>query len=318
MKGLGIDIFCASQASTAICLSMDEASSSSSSTATIQLGGKAIDRHNPIISDNRRGGGGGGRILSSVPCSYHPPINPKSYHQLQKTKKSSSNASKTKSSSATNEQAKKSSHSSKQNDHQKRKSSAKLVDYIETSSFTSPSPSSSIHGTDVARKSSAHKAADLVTPPGSTRYLLSDAAFLDGLTDYDPVLALVPLGNKKKTQLTPVKQEEEPSSTTKDSSSNHSKPPSSDQVVVLRVSLHCRGCEGKVRKHLSRMEGVTSFNIDFAAKKVTVVGDVTPVSVLASISKVKNAQFWTASSISSVTPANPNPNSNPTFKQQQH
>uniref|UniRef100_A0A803P677 Uncharacterized protein n=1 Tax=Cannabis sativa TaxID=3483 RepID=A0A803P677_CANSA len=237
MKGLGIDIFCASQASTAICLSMDEASSSSSSTATIQLGGKAIDRHNPIISDNRRGGGGGGRILSSVPCSYHPPINPKSYHQLQKTKKSSSNASKTKSSSATNEQAKKSSHSSKQNDHQKRKSSAKLVDYIETSSFTSPSPSSSIHGTDVARKSSAHKAADLVTPPGSTRYLLSDAAFLDGLTDYDPVLALVPLGNKKKTQLTPVKQEEEPSSTTKDSSSNHSKPPSSDQVLGAKPPL---------------------------------------------------------------------------------
>jgi len=38
--------------------------------------------------------------------------------------------------------------------------------------------------------------------------------------------------------------------------------------------------------------GVTSFNIDFAAKKVTVVGDVTPLSVLASISKVKNAQFW--------------------------
>ncbi|XP_062117114.1 protein SODIUM POTASSIUM ROOT DEFECTIVE 3-like isoform X1 [Humulus lupulus] len=314
MKGLGIDIFCASQASTAICLSMDEASSSSS---TIQLGGKAIDRHNPIISDTRRGGGG--RVLPSVPCSYHPPINPKSYHQLQKTKKSSSNASKTK--STANEQAKKSSHSSKQNDHQKRKSTsttttttttnshAKLVDYIKTSSFT-PS-SSSIQG-DVARKSSA-KAADLVTPPGSTRYLLSDAAFLDGLTNYDPVLALVPLGNKK-TQLTTVKQEEESSSTTKDSSSNHSKPASSDQVVVLRVSLHCRGCEGKVRKHLSRMEGVTSFNIDFAAKKVTVVGDVTPVSVLASISKVKNAQFWTASSVSSVTPANPNPN--PTLKQQ--
>ena len=41
--------------------------------------------------------------------------------------------------------------------------------------------------------------------------------------------------------------------------------------------------------------GVTSFNIDFASKKVTVVGDVTPLSVLASISKVKNAQLWPAS-----------------------
>lgn len=40
--------------------------------------------------------------------------------------------------------------------------------------------------------------------------------------------------------------------------------------------------------------GVTSFNIDFAAKKVTIVGDITPLSVLASVSKVKSAQFWPA------------------------
>ncbi|KAK6645759.1 hypothetical protein PHAVU_L001641 [Phaseolus vulgaris] len=43
-----MDIFCASQASTAICLSMDQASCSSSSN-TILLGGRVIDRHNPII-----------------------------------------------------------------------------------------------------------------------------------------------------------------------------------------------------------------------------------------------------------------------------
>ncbi|KAI3667625.1 hypothetical protein L6452_42691 [Arctium lappa] len=67
---------------------------------------------------------------------------------------------------------------------------------------------------------------------------------------------------------------------------------SRDQVVELRVSIHCKGCEGKVRKHISRMEGVRSFHIDLESKKVTVVGDVTPLSVLSSISKVKNAQFW--------------------------
>lgn len=39
-------------------------------------------------------------------------------------------------------------------------------------------------------------------------------------------------------------------------------------------------------------EGVRSFNIDFAAKKVTVSGKVTPLEVLSSISKVKNAQLW--------------------------
>lgn len=216
----GIDIFCASQASTAICLSMDEASSSSS---TIQLGGRAIDRHNPIIRDTRRSGG---RAPPSVPCSSQPPINPKSYHQLQKTKKSSSNSTKPK----PNDQTKKSSSSSKQNDHQKRKSTsnshAKLADYIKTSSFASSSTPS-----DVATRNSWAKAADLVTPPGSSRYLLSDAGFLGGLSDHDPVLSLVPVGNKK-AQITTVNQEESSSTTAKDSStSNQSKPASSDQVI---------------------------------------------------------------------------------------
>ncbi|WCJ41170.1 Heavy metal transport/detoxification superfamily protein [Euphorbia peplus] len=67
---------------------------------------------------------------------------------------------------------------------------------------------------------------------------------------------------------------------------------SHDQVVVLWVSIHCKGCEGKVRKHISKMEGVTSFSIDLTAKKVTVIGNVTPLGVLASLSKVKNAQLW--------------------------
>jgi copper chaperone CopZ len=67
------------------------------------------------------------------------------------------------------------------------------------------------------------------------------------------------------------------------------------QVVVLKVSLHCKGCAGKVKKHISKMEGVTSFDIDMATKKVTVMGDVTPLGVLNCISKVKSAQFWPSS-----------------------
>ncbi|XP_047312292.1 protein SODIUM POTASSIUM ROOT DEFECTIVE 3-like [Impatiens glandulifera] len=73
------------------------------------------------------------------------------------------------------------------------------------------------------------------------------------------------------------------------------------QVVELRVSIHCKGCEGKVRKHISKMEGVTSVNIDLALKKVTVVGDVTPLGVLASISQVKSAQLWPISPPNSST-----------------
>ncbi|KAI3966279.1 hypothetical protein MKX01_027447 [Papaver californicum] len=80
--------------------------------------------------------------------------------------------------------------------------------------------------------------------------------------------------------------------------------PAPHQVVVLRVSLHCKGCEAKVRKHVSRMEGVTSFNIDFMNKKVTVTGDVTPLGVLTSVSKVKNAEFWPSSSTTSSPTSN--------------
>ncbi|RDX99247.1 Protein SODIUM POTASSIUM ROOT DEFECTIVE 1, partial [Mucuna pruriens] len=77
------------------------------------------------------------------------------------------------------------------------------------------------------------------------------------------------------------------------------KPTLQNQVVVLRVSLHCKACEGKLRKHISKMEGVTSFSIDMEAKKVTIIGHVTPLGVLASVSKVKNAQLWPSSTSSS-------------------
>jgi len=67
------------------------------------------------------------------------------------------------------------------------------------------------------------------------------------------------------------------------------------EMVVLRVSLHCQGCAGKVSKHISKMEGVTSFSIDIPKQKVTVMGNVTPLGVLESISRVKNAELWSSS-----------------------
>ncbi|KAL4560578.1 hypothetical protein LXL04_032731 [Taraxacum kok-saghyz] len=95
----------------------------------------------------------------------------------------------------------------------------------------------------------------------------------------------------------------------KTSNKKHHEPPpppsSSDQVVVLEVSLHCRGCERKMKKHISKIEGVTSFKIEFAAKRVTVVGDVTPLAVLTSVLKVKNAKLLTPAIISSASPIEP-------------
>ncbi|XP_058109838.1 protein SODIUM POTASSIUM ROOT DEFECTIVE 2-like [Magnolia sinica] len=137
-----------------------------------------------------------------------------------------------------------------------------------------------------SRKSSA-KQTDLASPPGSTRYLLDDTPFFDVYSNYNHhVSALVPVEPRRCRSM-----KEDESAVLKSSSTR-----SLDQVVVLRVSLHCKGCEGKVRKHISRMEGVRSFSIDFPAKKVTVIGNVTPLGVLASVSKVKNAQFWPSSS----------------------
>ncbi|KAK1561991.1 hypothetical protein Q3G72_004558 [Acer saccharum] len=291
-----IDIFCASQASTAICLSMQDQPSSSisscSSSAAIQLGGRAIDRHNPIITrDSRR--------FTTVPCSSQtPPINPVPYHQLQKTKKSSNN-------SDHHQQTKK-----KDQKKKKKKNPNDIATTTTTTNkkiITTSTSSDSIYKNtvtssvpaDIKRKSSVKPGGDLITPPGSTRYLLSDGAFFDGFSDYnDPVFALVPgQSNKNITNPADLVLDQQHQSTTASkpslsSSSSPSEKPPSNQVVVLRVSLHCKGCAGKLKKHLSRMEGVTSFNIDFAAKKVTIVGDVTPLSVLASVSKVKNAQFW--------------------------
>ncbi|VFQ63800.1 unnamed protein product [Cuscuta campestris] len=133
------------------------------------------------------------------------------------------------------------------------------------------------------------KPGDFVTPQSSSssRYLLNDEndGFLDSVSGFDPILKPEdPNCNGMVHQAA-----EEVSSS---SSHPQSGPTDNKVVVVLRVSLHCRGCEKKMRKHISRMQGVSSFNIDFVAKKVTVVGDVTPLGVLASISKVKTAQLW--------------------------
>ncbi|OIT01983.1 PREDICTED: protein SODIUM POTASSIUM ROOT DEFECTIVE 3-like [Nicotiana attenuata] len=252
----GVDIFCATQAATSICLSMQEASSSSSSV--IQLGGdsisicRLIDRYNPIIRDSRITCGSGRNRPLPPHSSNQLPISPKPKNINKKSNTSSKPSKETK---------------KRQNDHNghvgKRKSSW---------SCTKPS--------------------EFITPPSSSRYLLSEKDLVDVLSDYnhDPVL-----NSKSCHQAVKVVANE--SSPPKPPSSSS---PSGDQVVVLRVSLHCKGCEKKMRKHLSRMEGVTSFTIDFVAKKVTVTGNVTPLEVLASISKVKNAQLWPPTVASSV------------------
>lgn len=78
--------------------------------------------------------------------------------------------------------------------------------------------------TDIITKRWTKPVGDLITPPGSSRYLLSDKA----LSDSDPVLALAPVGEKKIIQA--VNQDESNASKPSSSSSSSSKNSSPDQV----------------------------------------------------------------------------------------
>ncbi|KAL2534217.1 Heavy metal transport/detoxification superfamily protein [Abeliophyllum distichum] len=64
------------------------------------------------------------------------------------------------------------------------------------------------------------------------------------------------------------------------------------KMVVLRVSMHCNGCARKIEKHIAKMEGVSSYQVDLETKMVVVTGDIVPFQVLESISKVKAAELW--------------------------
>ncbi|KAL8149784.1 protein SODIUM POTASSIUM ROOT DEFECTIVE 1-like [Apium graveolens] len=292
---------------------MDE---SSSSSATIRLGSRAIDRYNPIIRDSSRlkKSSQNTPILSS---SNEQPGRKSAFGTMQfgrpqrdldvfaptlpaRVKNSTSrnkhqNFSKSKENNPEIVTGCISFSTKLSNVDDKRKSVAAPETTNENGDDTSKK---NVNNRMIKKKSSwsCTNPGEFFSPPGSSRYLLTSTHQKSSvnLPDFDPLLPppsplLLPADSKPKLNDTP----------------SAAPPPtrSSQQVVVvLRVSLHCRGCEKKMRKHLSRMEGVTSFDIDFAAKKLTVVGDVTPLAVLASVSKVKNAQLLTLP-LSSSTPS---------------
>ncbi|KAK9061459.1 hypothetical protein SSX86_018640 [Deinandra increscens subsp. villosa] len=273
-----IDIFCASQAAITTMDSgihhLPSSSSAASATATAN-GGRAIDRHNPIIHDQKR--------LSRT-------INNWENHQNNQKKKSKTT---TKSS----------------NGFADENSGEQLV--------------TAVKNNQVVRRQGGvllgwgcTRPGDFISPANSSRFLLTDKALSD---QFDPLLKQI--SPPPVVPPPPVAAAEEkgysyddrksfkkddgnlsfssPVETPPRCSSSVSSRSSDQQVVVLKVSLHCRGCERKMRKHISKMEGVTSFNIDFMAKKVTVVGDITPLAVLTSVSKVKNAKLLTPTTITS-------------------
>ncbi|KAI3844449.1 hypothetical protein MKW92_026916 [Papaver armeniacum] len=312
-----IDLFCASQASTAICSSMDH-QSMVRTPSNIVGNSRAIDRHNPHLRDTIRRSSREGLLNNNNDDNNS--INPSSsstsstYQPLPKNLTKSKSKTKSKPYHNKENQDKTTSSSRKSSSVSSTNPITDLIFNHRKSSVTKPicdvfTPRKiSVSKSTIAdlfspRKSSVSKPiADLYTPPGSTRYLLSDSSFIDidPISEFNPRSALVPIRSSSTKEAAIPKENIDLASpaTLKTCSSTRS----ADQVVVLRVSLHCKGCAGKVRKHISRMEGVTSFSIDFPSKKVTVIGNVTPLSVLASVSRVKSAQFW-PSSLASSKPA---------------
>lgn len=65
------------------------------------------------------------------------------------------------------------------------------------------------------------------------------------------------------------------------------------QTVELKVRMDCDGCELKVKKALSSMEGVKSVDINRKQQKVTVTGYVEPNKVLKRAKSTgKKAEIW--------------------------
>ncbi|KAL0460285.1 UNVERIFIED_CONTAM: hypothetical protein Slati_0655700 [Sesamum latifolium] len=140
--------------------------------------------------------------------------------------------------------------------------------------------------TEILRRKSSADVHDLASPPSSSR--LSDRPFLNPVQDSERALVSShPLlrdnnYNYKRLNLddfrafrslssraayeTPVYNPGPDNPQARKSSPqrlsdhlNAHKSSSNRRTVELRVSIHCKGCEGKLRKHISRMEGKSEF-----------------------------------------------------------
>lgn len=182
----------ASQASTSTtAIPMDKPSSAG-------LGGRAIDRHNPIITDSRRLTSKQPPASAAHAASHDPPYQLKLHHELQNISK--------KGSSKPTPRDKSKIFSPKSSEGRK--------DFVKDSSLKQK---------DVIKKKIALPG-DLCTPPSSSRYLLSDTISIND----DSVLTSV-LDEHKKSQ--PLDRFDRIVNSNP-SSSSRSKP-TSDQVISL-------------------------------------------------------------------------------------
>ncbi|XP_051116085.1 heavy metal-associated isoprenylated plant protein 45-like [Andrographis paniculata] len=63
--------------------------------------------------------------------------------------------------------------------------------------------------------------------------------------------------------------------------------------MELRVHMDCHGCQRRIRKALSKLDGVDSVEIDMATQKVTVMGWANPDDVLKTVKKTgRSVELW--------------------------
>ncbi|PKU81712.1 heavy metal-associated isoprenylated plant protein 45 [Dendrobium catenatum] len=69
--------------------------------------------------------------------------------------------------------------------------------------------------------------------------------------------------------------------------------PNAISTVELQVNMDCKGCEKRVRKAISKLEGVDTVEIDMDKQKVTVTGYVDHGKVLKVVRRTgRQAEFW--------------------------
>ncbi|XP_047951935.1 heavy metal-associated isoprenylated plant protein 28-like [Salvia hispanica] len=64
-------------------------------------------------------------------------------------------------------------------------------------------------------------------------------------------------------------------------------------IVEMRVHMDCPGCERKITKALSKLDGVDSIDVDMNMQKVTVTGWASQKKVLKTVRKTgRTAELW--------------------------
>ncbi|XP_038993237.1 heavy metal-associated isoprenylated plant protein 45 [Hibiscus syriacus] len=64
-------------------------------------------------------------------------------------------------------------------------------------------------------------------------------------------------------------------------------------IIELSVHMDCEGCEKRIRRAISKIDGVDGLEIDMAMQKVTVTGHVDEKKVLKVVRRTgRKAEFW--------------------------